>query len=294
MRFRFKREEIKLTIRTAHEHGHFYSPVVDPAELKPRRDELWPQTAPPCPGVDFNEASTEQILREWFPRWMPTFDYPERAPTNNDESRFYVQNNQYSWLDCRTLYVFLRQLQPARVIEIGSGYSSLLTADVNQRFFSGAMQFICVEPFPRAFLTQGVPGISQLVVQKVQALAPSWFDQLQAGDVLFIDSSHVCKTGSDVNHLYLNVLPRLRPGVIVHIHDIFLPHEYPPSWVLDDNRSWNEQYLVQVMLQHTQRYRVLFAGWHAFQRFPELVIKALATGKGHGFGGCSLWLEVCA
>jgi predicted O-methyltransferase YrrM len=277
-------------IRTAHENGHFYSPVVDPAELALRSDELWPAGIPECPGVDFNDAQIQTVLREWFPRFMPDFDYPEQPGA--DESKFFIQNSQFSWLDCRTLFVLLRQLKPKRLIEIGSGFSSLLSADVNQRFFTGAMEFTCVEPFPRPFLVAGVPGITRLEVRKAQQLEPEWFDQLQPGDILFIDSSHVCKTGSDVNHLYLKVLPRLRPGVIVHIHDIFLPGEYLKSWVLDENRSWNEQYLVQVMLQHSQRYRVLFANYYAFLRYPELVVHALATGKGHGYGGGSLWLQI--
>lgn len=279
-----------VMIRTAHENGHFYSPVVDPAELALRSDELWPAGIPECPGVDFNDAQLQTVLREWFPRFMPDFDYPEQPVAT--ESKFFVQNSQFSWLDCRTLFVILRQLKPKRLIEIGSGFSSLLSADVNQRFFNGSMEFTCVEPFPRGFLLAGVPGLTRLEVRKVQQLEPEWFDQLQTGDILFIDSSHVCKTGSDVNHLYLKVLPRLRPGVIVHIHDIFLPCEYLKSWVLDENRSWNEQYLVQVMLQHSQRYRVLFANYYAFLRYPQLVVDALATGKGHGYGGGSLWLQI--
>jgi predicted O-methyltransferase YrrM len=277
-------------IRTAHENGHFYSPVVNPAELRSRIAELWPAGIPECPGVDFNDAQIQIVLSEWFPRFMAEFDYPEHAAS--DESKFFIQNSQFSWLDCRALFVLLRQLKPKRLIEIGSGFSSLLSADVNQRFFDNEMEFTCVEPFPRPFLVAGVPGITRLDVRKVQELEPAWFDQLQAGDILFIDSSHVCKTGSDVNHLYLNVLPRLRPGVIVHIHDIFLPGDYLQSWVMEENRSWNEQYLVQVMLQHSQRYRVLFSSYYAFLRFPQLLAEALAHRAGHAFAGGSLWLQV--
>lgn len=295
MRWRalYRRLMNSVMINTAHENGHFYSPVVDPAELVARTDELWPEGMPACPGLDFNDSGTERILSDWFPRFMPEFDYPEQAPPD-DERQFFVQNSQFSWLDCRALFVILRQLKPKRMVEIGSGFSSLLSADVNQRFFSGSMDFVCVEPFPRTFLSDGVPGISRLDVRKVQQIEAGYFDRLESGDVLFIDSSHVCKTGSDVNHLYLSVLPRLRPGVIVHIHDIFLPFEYLKSWVLVENRSWNEQYLVQVMLQHSRRYEVLFACNYAFHRFPELVVRALATPAGHGYGGGSLWLKVIA
>jgi hypothetical protein len=288
---------IKHTIRsldiitTSHPIGHFYSPVVDTNELLERTNELWPTGMPECLGVNFSDESIVQVLAEWFPRFMPDFDYTEQL-IPSDEGKFFVQNSQFSWLDCRALFVILRQLKPAKVVEIGSGFSSLLTADVNRRFFANAMEFICVEPYPRTFLSAGVEGISYLDVRKVQEIEPVYFDRLNAGDVLFIDSSHVCKTGSDVNHIYLKVLPRLKSGVIIHIHDIFLPFEYLKEWVLDEKRSWNEQYLLQAMLQHSARYEILFASYYAYKRFPELVVNALKTPKGHGYGGSSMWLKV--
>ena len=278
-------------INTSHPNGHFYSPVVDTSELSERINDLWPSGIPECPGVSFNDESIVRVLTEWFPQFMSDFNYPEQAIAS-DESQFFIQNSQYSWLDCRALFVILRQLQPKKIIEIGSGFSSLLTADVNRRFFANNMEFVCVEPYPRAFLSTGIAGITQLDVRKVQELEPTYFDRLAAGDILFIDSSHVCKTGSDVNHLYLKVLPRLKPGVIVHIHYIFLPFEYLKEWVLEENRSWNEQYLLQSMLQHSVRYEILFASYYAYARFPELVVNALNTPKGHGYGGSSIWLIV--
>ena len=101
------------------------------------------------------------------------------------------------------------------------------------------MRFTCIEPYPRAFLTDRIEGISDLIVEKVEDVQIGLFDQLEEGDFLFIDSSHVLKTGNDVVHLYLKVLPRLKPGVIIHIHDLFLPREYPKKWVLVEEPSWN-------------------------------------------------------
>jgi len=123
------------------------------------------------------------------------------------------------------------------MIEVGSGFSSLLIADVNTRFLNNSCKFQCIEPYPREFLVGGVAGVSELIVQKVQDIPPGYFETLDEGDILFIDSSHVCKTGSDVNFLYFEILPRLKPGVLIHIHDIFLPLEYPQEWVIDENRS---------------------------------------------------------
>lgn len=287
----FQRLRSALTIWPAYESGHFYSPVVDPSEVARRRELLWPTLVPDCIGIDLNDAAIRATLREDFPRYLADFDYPEQ-PDPSNPTRYFIRNSEFSWLDARALFVLLRTLQPRRMIEVGSGFSSLLSADINQRFLNGAMDFCCIEPFPRPFLRAGVPGISRVIVEPVQSVDPRFFDTLGDGDVLFIDSSHVSKTGSDVNHLYLSVLPRLRPGVVVHIHDIFLPDDYPREWVVEKRRSWNEQYLVQIMLQHSKRYSVLFASHYAHRHHPELVAKAL--GRSVGFGGSSLWLRVQA
>ena len=118
-----------------------------------------------------------------------------------------------------------------------------------------------------------------------------FFTSLEPGDLLFIDSSHVCKTGSDVNYLYLQVLPQLKPGVRIHIHDIFLPQEYLKEWVLDENRSWNEQYLLQAMLMFSTGFKVLFGNFYSFLKFPEQIVRALNHPKRVGFGGGSFYLE---
>jgi hypothetical protein len=159
------------------------------------------------------------------------------------------------------------------------------------RFLDGACALHCIEPYPRAFLRAGIPGIASVDERPVQEVPLEFFDQLEAGDVLFIDSSHVAKTGSDVNHLYLKVLPRLRAGVRIHVHDVFFPYEYPREWVLDENRSWNEQYLVQALLMFSTGFRVRFGGCHAYARHRERLGEVLAHPKGKVYGGASLWIE---
>ena len=177
------------------------------------------------------------------------------------------------------------------MIEVGSGYSSLLSADINQRFLGGKMDFRCIEPYPRKFLKTGFDGLTELIVSPVEAVPIGIFESLQASDVLFIDSSHVSKTGSDVNYLLLEILPRLNPGVVIHIHDVFLPGEYPEEWVLKHRRSWNEQYLVQALLIHSSGFEVLFSCSYAFSRFRDSVRDALALNDDRVFGGCSLWIR---
>lgn len=284
--------------------GHFYSPIVDPAELVDRTEQLWPDQPetpgvdfnpdqPQTPGIDFNDDYHLRVLEEWFPQFISGYDYPSSSTQTDSELKgFYTKNSQFTWLDSRALLVLMRAWQPRRIIEVGSGYSSLLMADVNRRYLDGGCQITCIEPDPRPFLRKPETGIDTLIEQKVQAVPLELYRQLQAGDILFIDSSHVSKTGSDVNHLFFEVLPRLAKGVRVHVHDIFLPGEYPKKWVMTENRSWNEQYLLRALLMYSTRFRVLFGCSYAFARFPNRVIAALAHAKGHGYAGGSLWIEV--
>lgn len=267
--------------------GHFYSPVVDPVTLQDKAEQLW-RNDKPVLGVDFNDSNHVDILKEVFPRHIAAYDYPDELPESAELTRYFTNNTEFAWLDSRALLVLLLHLRPARIVEIGSGFSSLLTADVNNRLLHNSARFSCIEPYPREFLRKPLPGLHELLVCKVEELPASYFAELAAGDVLFIDSSHVAKTGSDVNYLVFEILPRLQPGVIVHIHDIFLPAEYPRHWVVDENRSWNEQYVIRALLMHSTAFRVYFGCNYAFVRYPELVAAALG---GQALGGSSLWLE---
>ena len=268
--------------------GHFYSPVVDPGIVD--RARVWPYR-PEVLGIDFNDASHTRILRDEFPNFIAEFDYPKTLEVTPALSSFFRDNTQFAWLDAPALFVLLRALAPARIIEVGSGFSSLLMADVNRRFLGGSIDIHCIEPFPRSFLRRPVDGIARVVERRVQELPLQTFADLRAGDLLFVDSSHVAKTDSDVNFLFFEVFPRLTPGVLVHVHDIFLPHDYPPAWVLGENRSWNEQYLLRALLMHSSGFEVLFGCSYAFWRYPELVIAALANPDGTGYGGGSFWMR---
>jgi hypothetical protein len=273
---------------TAFPAGHFYSPVVDPATIAQTR--VWPDR-PDIRGIDFNDASHVQILSELFPRFMRDYDYPAALPVTPTLASFFGNNPHFSMLDAPALFVLLRAWKPRRIIEVGSGFSTLLMADVNRRFLGRGANISCIDPYPPPFLRHGVDGIARQVERRVQELPLEHFADLQAGDLLFIDSSHVAKTDSDVNFLFFDVFPRLAAGVLIHLHDIFLPHDYPPDWVLGENRSWNEQYLLRALLMHSSGFEVLFGCSYAFWRYPELVIAALANPDGAGYGGGSFWMR---
>jgi predicted O-methyltransferase YrrM len=266
--------------------GHFYSPIADPADIRAREDRIWAR-ADTMPGIDLKVERQLALLPE-LARYTPEIAWPVDKPDN--PTAYFYGNDQYPVLDAEFLYAALRHFRPKTVIEIGSGFSSLITAEVNRRHRGGAMTFHCVEPYPRQFLIDGVDGISSLVRSKVEDVELAFFDQLEAGDLLFIDSSHVSKVGSDVNYLFFEVLPRLRPGVLVHIHDIFLPDEYPKVWVIDQGRNWNEQYLVRAFLQFNTAWEVLWAAHFMGTRHTAAVQATFPRYPQLGGGG-SLWLR---
>ena len=232
----------KPKIETLFENGHFYSPVVDPGELRARQAQIWSRRESPA-GIDFNREAHLELLATAFPKHLPNFNYPMAAADAVDgdgRQWYYLDNDQFSNLDAVSLFVMLCEIQPERVIEIGSGFSSLLMADVRRRFLRPTATIQCIEPYPREFLRDKGYGL-ELIESKLQDVPLGFFESLEPGDVLFIDSSHVSKTGSDVNYFFFDIVPRLPAGVYVHVHDIFLPNDYPFDWAVEQNRSWNEQ-----------------------------------------------------
>ncbi len=189
------------------------------------------------------------------------------------------------------LQAMLRHFRPQRVIEVGCGWSSLVTARVNREYFDGSINFTCIEPYPPDFLGDGVDGVSQLIVSPVEQVPVDTFLALRAGDVLFIDTSHTVKTGGDVVFLLQEVLPRLADGVVVHIHDIFLPWDYPKEWVMT-GRAWNEQYAVRAFLAFNAAFEILLGvGWMSY--FQSDIFAAVLPGYPELYpdGGGSLWIR---
>ena len=267
-------------------HPDFYSPVVDVAEVNQRDDTFWRPEAQSL-GIDFRPQDQVDLLKACTP-WLREYSYPIDGTTDAHLDAFYDNNSQFSHLDARMLFALLQLWRPTRVIEVGSGYSTLLMEDVNRRFLGGTTQITAIEPYPRPFMQRLSERGVTLIEHRVQDVSFDCFAALEAGDVLFIDSSHVVKTGSDVNHLVFEILSRLPAGVRIHFHDIFLPHEYPQSWIRE-GRSWSEQYLVRALLQFgSSHFRMLFGSAYAVTCLPEAVASALGSAAQ---GGGSLWIE---
>jgi hypothetical protein len=172
----------------------------------------------------------------------------------------------------------IRHFKPRRVIEIGSGMSTVLTAEaIRKNELEGrSCLFTAIEPFPAKFLSH-IPGLTELLQTKVQRVPLERFCSLEANDILFIDSSHVVKIGGDVVYEYLEIIPRLKPGVLVHCHDIFLPAEYPKQWVMTNRIFWTEQYLLQAFLTHNRAFEILLAASFLHLRHPDKLAAAIGS-----------------
>jgi hypothetical protein len=239
------------------------------------------------PGVDWREEHQLRFVRETLGGQV-ALRFPE-GPTGSSRD-YHAANDQFSRGDAWALQAMLRHLRPARMIEVGCGWSSLVTARVSRECLDGELDFTCIDPYPRDFLRAGVEGITRLIEKPVQEVPLERFGTLAERDVLFIDSAHVVKTGGDVRFLYHEVLPRLQPGVAVHIHDIFLPRDYPVDWVLD-GRGWNEQYLLQSFLAFNDSFEVLLAmGW-LFTEHQDVLAAAIPDFDPQRDGAGSLWLR---
>lgn len=238
------------------EPGHYYSPVVDPAAAAAALDSLARGPAPrTLPDVYIDRAAMIRLWRGLLPD-LRDAPFPRRK---SEGFAFYFDNPAYSWGDALMYYAFLRRWRPRRVIEVGAGYSSALLLDTLARDWPDGCEVTFVDPHPQVIreLFGSALDESRLIASSVQDCPVEVFTALEAGDFLFIDSTHVLKTGSDVCHELFRILPALAPGVIVHFHDMFWPFEYPRAWVVDDNRSWNELYAIRAFLNGNAGYEVL-------------------------------------
>jgi len=269
--------------------GHYYSPVPDTRVLEhePALSRVWPPSPRPTPGIRWREEAQLELVREIASQTPLIF--PEGA--TGDPTDYHSDNDLFSRLDAWALQGVLRHLRPARIIEVGCGWSSLVTARVNREYLNGDARFTCIEPYPPEFLGGGVDGITELIATPVEEVPVERFLALGSGDVLFIDTSHVIKTGNDVQFLYHEVLPRLAVGVVVHVHDIFLPRDYPKDWVLG-GRGWNEQYLLQSFLSFNEHFEVMLGmAWLSAIHPKKLAAAAAPSGAALTHGAGSIWLR---
>lgn len=236
-------------------NGHFYSPIAPQDEIQKDADRIfapWPRT---LPGIDLREAKQLEFLEVVRGFYA---DLPFKAG-KVEGLRYNYENQAYSYSDGILLNSMLRFAKPQRVIEIGSGHSSCMTLDTSELWLNNSIDCTFIEPYPELLYSLLKPGDLErikILPSRVQEVNLSVFHALEENDVLFIDSTHVSRVGSDVNRLVFDVLPVLKKGVYVHIHDIIYPFEYFKEWI-DAGRAWNEAYLVRAFLQSNKDFEIV-------------------------------------
>jgi hypothetical protein len=266
--------------------GHFYSPLPSRDEIVRRDHQIFGEGTRVLPGIDLNEEA-QLALVDRIQGWYPEHPFPVRQTS---QRRYWFENPRFAAADALALYGVLRHATPRRVIEVGSGFSSCAMLDVNDACLDGRVEFTFLEPFPDTLLAnlrEEDHGRVEVRALPVQDIPVELFGTLEEDDVLFIDSTHVAKIGSDVNRLFLDVLPALRPGVYVHVHDIFYPFEYPREWI-DDGRAWNEAYLLRAFLACNRDFEIVL--WNDWLRVcrPD-ALQAMPAWR--DAGGGSIWLR---
>jgi len=251
--------------------GHYYSPVFTRENLAEEEARISRPIPRHLPGIQLDEEAMVARLGQ-----MGFVDKPFQPPQTQDPAwRYWIANQSYEAGDAWCLAGIARIFQPKRLIEVGCGFSSALIHDLNEREWNQRVDLSFVDPDPERMMRLLRPEDKtrlKLTRSRLQDMDPGFFTTLQANDILFIDSTHVAKTGSDVLFLFFELLPRLAPGVVIHIHDISWPFEYPRQW-LEEGRSWNENYLLRAFLMHNNAYEILLCNtwighfrpdaWHA-------------------------------
>ncbi len=268
--------------------GHFYSPVPDLAGIEAQAERLFAANRE-LAGIDLRTGQQLELFKRLaaLARESPLEHRGQTASATS--TRFRLDNPNYGIGDASILQAMLRHLRPARYLKVGIGDTTALALDTNERYLGGEMELTAVEPHPELLAAVTRPGDRmEVLAEPVQSVPIERFRSLGAGDVLFVDCSHVLKTGSDVQHLYTNVLPVLAPGVYVHVHGIFWPFEYLRRWV-EAGRAWNEAYLLHAFLLFNDSFEIVL--WnHYLARVHRDVVEAELPQMLETPGG-ALWLH---
>ena len=252
--------------------------------------ENYDQIENPLIGIDL-EIDNQLLLLSKFSYNKELEDIPIEKKQPYEP---YYRNHHFRSGDAEILYSMIRYYKPKKIIEIGSGDSTLFMLSAikqNHKEAGSVTELICIEPFERPWLDE----LGVTVIRKpVESLDLDFFKQLSVNDILFIDSSHVTRTQGDVVFEYLSIIPSLQKGVIVHCHDIYLPRDYPLKYILEYKYFWNEQYLFQAMIANSAKYKPLlalkFLSCHYTQYFKKCC--PIFTRENEKEGPASFWFQV--
>lgn len=252
--------------------GHYYSPIPDIGEIsayntskKPLQKEL--------PGIHTNDEIQLRLLNQ-YSMYYDELPFPEKKSCHY---RYYYENSFFTYSDAVFLYSFLRTHKPKNIIEIGSGFSSAIILDTVELFFTHRPEITFIEPNTtrlKQLLRNDDTKLAHIVEKNIQDVSPVLFSSLQAGDLLFIDSSHVVKYGSDLHTLFFEIMPHLPEGIFLHFHDIFYPFEYPSEW-LTEGRYWNENYFLRAFLSYNSEWRIYFFNTYVAEVYNDFIAEKM-------------------
>jgi hypothetical protein len=267
--------------------GHYYSPIPDLDEVQKYRNRLFDRIQSTVDEVDLQADQQLKMLdqMEQFYKEIP-FATQKTLPY-----RYFYNNPSFAYGDAITLYSMLRIIKPHKYIEVGSGYSSCAALDTDEFFLSGNTNFSFIEPDPvllYSLIKDEDRRKVNILTLKLQDVDVNFFAQLDSGDILFFDTSHVCKTGSDVQYIFFDILPVLKSGVYIHFHDTFFPFEYPEEWIMG-GKAWNELYVLHAFLQNNSKYKIVYFNNYMGKIHNNLVGSKLPAAL-INIGG-SIWLK---
>jgi methyltransferase family protein len=263
----------------------FYSPIPDLKALPPG---IW-NARSALKGIDFDLDAQLRWIEDELGEAMREFAPPEQ-PTGRP-GEYTLANDSYGRVGADVLHGVVRGLRPRRIVELGSGQSTLIMAAAVERNRAEGVEteLRVFDPFPSAAYP-GLPGVAAMEAVRAQDVPLDVFTGLERGDVLFVDTTHAVKVGSDVNRIVLDVLPVLAPGVLVHVHDIFLPYEYPRVFAQRSGLHWAEQYLLQAYLSGNPGYEILAALYALCRDRPEPMSRLAPTWR-TGAIPSAIWLR---
>ena len=235
-------------------------------------------------GLALDDEKALRFLRETCLPYQSEYRMFALNP-NGDDSQFFLENGWFESVDAEVLYSVLRRFQPKNIVEVGSGFSTrVMRRAINDGKLS--TKITSVDPHPNTSVQPYSDCYIEAPVEDVDT--SQLLNLLHSDDILFIDSSHTVTTGGDVPYLFLEVLPRLPVDVLIHIHDIFIPFDYPVEWAMN-GWQWNEQYLVHAFLAYNHSFEILWPArymWGRHQADIEQIIPA-----GSKSTPSSLWLR---
>ena len=285
-------KKLKMLDDCGYTPGHYYSPIPDLDDIKKRRASIFKKDGIDLKGIDLHKEEQFALLQQFsdYYKEIP-YNFNSQAP---GKTRYQVNGIWYKYSDAVMLYSVMRHFKPGHIIEVGSGYSSAIMLDTNDLFLGSKTDVTFIDPYPERLLSllkDEDKTKYKVISDIIQDVDIALFKELESNDILFIDSSHISKTGSDLNHILFEILPVLKPGVLIHFHDIFYPFELPESWVLERKWFWNENYILRAYLTGNKDYDIINFNTYLHREYREWFSNNMPACLVDEAGTGSIWIR---